>query len=294
MQSAEDHAYPLTIRMSGGQSSPVSPQPPAPIHHGHSRHGSQPPSPGSPTTVTTSNPYAVQRPSPRGISPQRVNRKTTVGSSPLATSPLASVSVRPTRIKAKPEMPTTLPPESVCECFICHSASPYSQQPPPEIPMNQRQELSRLAPTCPSVHLFCLASRIPMSLPLDTTQKSPLTRSILDYFYSTWISEESDSKGPRVQCLNFIPIHPITVTCFDRYLEGESWNKRVCRPLWHAADLRCKLGMEGMYRNCMQDKCSSCFIFNDGFENTIAKYVYKWILKQGSERMLTYARNRVE
>ncbi|KAK3829034.1 MAG: hypothetical protein J3Q66DRAFT_395247 [Benniella sp.] len=280
--------------MSGVQSSPVSfpqqPQPPSPIHHVHSRQGSQPPSPGSLTTVTTGNLYTVQRPSsssgltpsPRGVSPQRHTRKMTAGSSPLATSPLASVSVRPARIKAKPEMPTTLPPESVCECFICHSASPYSQQPPPEIPMNQRQELSRLAPTCPSVHLFCLASRIPMSLPLDTTQKSPLTRSILDYFYSTWISEEHDSKGPRVQCLNFIPIHPITATCFDRYLEGESWNKRVCRPLWHAADLRCKLGMEGMYRNCMQDKCSSCFIFNDGFENTIAKNKYVYLSPNSS------------
>ncbi|KAF9573850.1 hypothetical protein BGW38_008374, partial [Lunasporangiospora selenospora] len=39
-------------------------------------------------------------------------------------------------------------------------------------------------------------------------------------------------------------------------------------------DLRCKLGMEGMYRNCMQDKCAACFIFNDGFENTIAKNRY--------------------
>ncbi|KAF9941403.1 hypothetical protein BGZ65_003700 [Modicella reniformis] len=121
-----------------------------------------------------------------------------------------------------------------------------------------------------------------MSLPLDPTQKSPLTRSILDYFYSTWISDESDVKGPRIQCLNFIPIHPITATCFDRYLEGEIWNKRICRPLWHAADLRCKLGMEGMYRNCMQDKCSSCFIFNDGFENTIAKNKYVYLSPNSS------------
>ncbi|KAG0249244.1 hypothetical protein BG011_009470 [Mortierella polycephala] len=162
-------------------------------------------------------------PSPLGMGPQRTsNRKMTAGSSPLAassplaTSPLATSITRPTKIKPKPEMPTTLPPESVCECFICHAASPYSQQPPPEIPANQRQELSRLAPTCPSIHLFCLASRLPMTLPLDTTQKSPLTRAILDYFYSTWIPDVNDSRGPRVQCLNFIPIHPITASCFDR------------------------------------------------------------------------------
>ncbi|KAG0333662.1 hypothetical protein BG004_000735, partial [Podila humilis] len=182
-----------------------------------------------------------------------------------------SSTTRPTRIKPKPNMPTTLPLESVCECFICHSVSPYSQQPAPEIPSNERQELSRLAPSCPSIHLYCLASRLPMSLPLDPAQKSPLTRSILDYFYSTWIQDEQVQTGPRIQCLNFIPIHPIPATCFDRYLENQSWNKRLCRPLWHAADLRCKLGMEGMYRNCMQDKCASCFIFNDGFENSIAK-----------------------
>ncbi|KAF8940623.1 hypothetical protein EDD21DRAFT_197446 [Dissophora ornata] len=225
-------------------------------------------------------PYTTQRPAsssnltptPMSAGSQRTTpRKMTAGSSPLASSPLASVPARQTRVKPKAEMPTTLPPESVCECFICHSVSPYSQQSPPEIPVNQRQELSRLAPTCPSIHLFCLASRIPMSLPLDANQKSPLTRSILDYFYSTWISDDSDMRGPRVQCLNFIPIHPITASCFDRYLEGQSWNKRICRPLWHAADLRCKLGMEGMYRNCMQDKCASCFIFNDGFEDTISK-----------------------
>ncbi|KAF9996127.1 hypothetical protein BGZ80_010244 [Entomortierella chlamydospora] len=214
-------------------------------------------------------------PSPLGPSAQRTShRKITTGTSPLASSPLASEAIRPTRIKPKPEMPTTLPPESVCECFICHAASPYSQQPPPEIPVNQRQELLRLAPTCPSIHLFCLASRIPMSLPLDPTQKSPLTRSILDYFYSTWISDDTELRAPRIQCLNFIPIHPITASSFDRYLEGQNWNKRICRPLWHAADLRCKLGMEGMYRNCAQDKCSSCFIFNDGFEDTIAKEKY--------------------
>ncbi|ORZ01938.1 hypothetical protein BCR41DRAFT_375174 [Lobosporangium transversale] len=203
-------------------------------------------------------------------------------SSPLASSPLASVSLRPSKIKPKPDMPTTLPPESVCECFICHSVSPYSQQPPPEIPVNQRQELSRLAPTCPSIHLFCLASRIPMSLPLDLNQKSPLTRSILDYFYSTWVTDDDDTRIPRVQCLNFIPIHPITASCFDRYLEGQSWSKRICRPLWHASDLRCKLGMEGMYRNCMQDKCTSCFIFNDGFENTIAKNKYVYLSPNSS------------
>ncbi|KAF8969751.1 hypothetical protein BGZ46_010638 [Entomortierella lignicola] len=213
---------------------------------------------------------------PSPAAPRTSARKMTVGSSPLSSSPLASEAIRPTRIKPKPDMPTTLPPESVCECFICHAASPYSQQAPQDIPVNQRQELLRLAPTCPSVHLFCLASRIPMSLPLDPNQKSPLTRSILDYFYSTWISDDTELRAPRIQCLNFIPIHPITASCFDRYIEGQTWNKRICRPLWHAADLRCKLGMEGMYRNCMQDKCASCFIFNDGFENTIEKdkYVY--------------------
>ncbi|KAF8946667.1 hypothetical protein BGZ47_011663 [Haplosporangium gracile] len=223
-------------------------------------------------------------PSPLGPSPQRTTpRKMTAGSSPLAaSSPLATAHTRPSRIKPKADMPTTLPPESVCECFICHSVSPYSQQPPPEIPMNQRAELSRLGSTCPSIHLFCLASRLPMSLPLDTTQKSPLTRSILDYFYSTWIPDDNEMRGPRVQCLNFIPIHPITASCFDRYLEGQSWNKRVCRPLWHAADLRCKLGMEGMYRNCMQDKCASCFIFNDGYEDAIAKNKYVYLSPNSS------------
>lgn len=230
------------------------------------------------TTNSTNVGYIAQRPpsnasltplSPLGAgTPRTSTRKMTAGSSPLAfSSPLASST--PSKIKPKANMPTTLPLESVCECFICHSASPYSQQPPPEIPANERQELSRLAPTCPSIHLYCLASRLPMSLPLDPEQKSPLTRSILDYFYSTWI--DNSDRGPRIQCLNFIPIHPIPATCFDRYLEGQSWNKRLCRPLWHAADLRCKLGMEGMYRNCMQDKCASCFIFNDGFEDTIAK-----------------------
>ncbi|KAG0283571.1 hypothetical protein BGZ96_012031 [Linnemannia gamsii] len=224
-------------------------------------------------------------PSPLGPSPQRTTpRKMTAGSSPLAaSSPLATAHARPSRIKPKADMPTTLPPESVCECFICHSVSPYSQQPPPEIPMNQRAELSRLGSTCPSIHLFCLASRLPMSLPLDTTQKSPLTRSILDYFYSTWIPDDNEMRGPRVQCLNFIPIHPITASCFDRYLEGQSWNKRVCRPLWHAADLRCKLGMEGMYRNCMQDKCASCFIFNDGYEDAIAKNKYVYLSPNSSQ-----------
>ncbi|KAF9191422.1 hypothetical protein BGZ50_009376 [Haplosporangium sp. Z 11] len=223
-------------------------------------------------------------PSPLGMGPQRTShRKMTAGTSPLAaSSPLATSITRPTKIKPKPEMPTILPPESVCECFICHAASPYSQQPPPEIPANQRQELFRLAPTCPSIHLFCLASRLPMTLPLDTTQKSPLTRAILDYFYSTWIPDVNDSRGPRVQCLNFIPIHPITASCFDRYVEGQSWNKRICRPLWHAADLRCKLGMEGMYRSCMQDKCASCFIFSDGFENTIAKNKYVYLSPHSS------------
>ncbi|KAF8933411.1 hypothetical protein BGZ52_007797 [Haplosporangium bisporale] len=217
-------------------------------------------------TVKYTRPTSSTPSSPLGGTP-RTSRKMTAGSSPLAfSSPLAST---PSKIKPKANMPTTLPLESVCECFICHSASPYSQEAAPEIPANERQELSRLAPTCPSIHLYCLASRLPMSLPLDPAQKSPLTRSILDYFYSTWI-DDSD-RGPRIQCLNFIPIHPIPATCFDRYLEGQSWNKRLCRPLWHAADLRCKLGFEGMYRNCMQDKCASCFIFNDGFEDTIAK-----------------------
>ncbi|KAG9069150.1 hypothetical protein KI688_010045 [Linnemannia hyalina] len=236
--------------------------------------GQRPPSSGSNLT-----------PSPLGASPQRTTpRKMTAGSSPLAaSSPLATAHTRPSRIKPKADMPTTLPPESVCECFICHSVSPYSQEPPPEIPMNQRAELSRLGSTCPSIHLFCLASRLPMSLPLDTTQKSPLTRSILDYFYSTWIPDDNEMRGPRVQCLNFIPIHPITASCFDRYLEGQSWNKRVCRPLWHAADLRCKLGMEGMYRNCMQDKCASCFIFNDGYEDTIAKNKYVYLSPNSSQ-----------
>ncbi|KAF9951551.1 hypothetical protein BGZ72_006951 [Mortierella alpina] len=243
-------------------------------------------------TSTPIAPHSAQRPlsasslTPPVVGPnsQRTShRKMTAGSSPLAvSSPLASSTTRPSRIKPKPEMPTTLPPESVCECFICHSVSPYSQQPPPEIPPNQRQELSRLAPTCPSIHLFCLASRLPMSLPLDPTQKSPLTRSILDYFYSTWISADDDLRGPRIQCLNFIPIHPITASCFDRYVEGQSWNKRICRPLWHAADLRCKLGLEGMYRNCMQEKCASCFIFNDGYENAIAKNKYVYLSPQSS------------
>ncbi|KAI1321768.1 hypothetical protein EDD11_000044 [Mortierella claussenii] len=234
--------------------------------------------PASPSSASTSSPLALTPTTSQKTS----NRKMTAGSSPLASSPLASVPDRPNKINLKPDMPITLPPESVCECFICHSVSPYSQQPPPEIPVNQRQELSRLAPTCPSIHLFCLASRIPMSLPLDANQKSPLTRSILDYFYSTWITNEKDTRVPRVQCLNFIPIHPLTASCFDRYVEGQSWNKRVCRPLWHAADLRCKLGIEGMYRNCMQDKCSSCFIFNDGFENTIAKSKYVYLSANSS------------
>ncbi|KAK3845892.1 MAG: hypothetical protein J3R72DRAFT_418051 [Linnemannia gamsii] len=229
-------------------------------------------------------------PSPLGLTPPRTTtpRKMTAGSSPLAAG-----HSRPSRIKPKADMPTTLPPESVCECFICHSVSPYSQQPPPEIPMNQRAELSRLGSTCPSIHLFCLASRLPMSLPLDPAQKSPLTRSILDYFYSTWISDDNDTRGPRVQCLNFIPIHPITASCFDRYLEGQSWNKRVCRPLWHAADLRCKLGYEGMYRNCMQDKCASCFIFNDGYEDAIAKSKYVYLSPNSSQAHSHLASTRV-
>ncbi|KAF9163765.1 hypothetical protein DFQ26_002140 [Actinomortierella ambigua] len=218
------------------------------------------------------------------------SRKMTVGSSPLAqVTPLMPPG--PIRKAPKPGMPSSLPPESVCECFLCHDLSPYSQNPPPEIPEYQRQDLARLGPTCPSIHLFCLASRLPMSLPLDTTQKTPLARTILDYFYSTWLTNDQGSRGssnnladlgmsssissstsyPRVQCINFIPIHPLTASGFDRYLESLPWSKRVCRPLWMAADVRCKLGMEGMYRNCMQDKCQACFIFNDGFEDTLAK-----------------------
>ncbi|KAG0345059.1 hypothetical protein BG005_001488 [Podila minutissima] len=258
------------------QSNTSTPLPNSFINNNNSTNNS----PNGYTQRPPSTASSLAPPSPLGAgTPQRTSRKMTAGSSPLAfSSPLASSTL--SKIKPKPNMPTTLPLESVCECFICHSASPYSQQPPPEIPANERQELSRLAPTCPSIHLYCLASRLPMSLPLDPAQKSPLTRSILDYFYSTWI-DDSD-RGPRIQCLNFIPIHPIPATCFDRYLEGQSWNKRLCRPLWHAADLRCKLGMEGMYRNCMQDKCASCFIFNDGFEDTIAKNKYVYLSPHSS------------
>ncbi|GJJ70378.1 hypothetical protein EMPS_02727 [Entomortierella parvispora] len=253
-----------------------SPQPPQPSRQSQNPSSS---SLGSVSSMSlqsnTSRPVSansVLPPSPLAPPQRTSHRKMTAGSSPLATSPLAlATPVRPSRIKPKVDMPSSLPPESVCECFLCHTVSPYNQRPPPEILAHQRQELSRLAPTCPSIHLYCLASRLPMTLPLDTTQKSPLTRSILDYFYSTWIPDELDQRGPRVQCLNFIPIHPLTASSFDRYLESQSWDKRVCRPLWHATDLRCKLGLEGMYRNCMQDKCDSCFIFNDGYEHLLSK-----------------------
>ncbi|KAF9431698.1 hypothetical protein BGZ76_011813 [Entomortierella beljakovae] len=330
MQAVQEPSYPLSVR---NQSNPVPRIPPRPdqaIGAYIPMNAQQPPtsvptqyqndilpqptkqfsssSNGSTKSLSSQSntSYAPPPPSTSNLNPsmgnntQRTsNRKMTAGSSPLTSSPLASEVLSPgLRIKPKPEMPTTLPPESVCECFICHAASPYSSQPPPVIPVNQRQELSRLAPTCPSIHLFCMASRIPMSLPLDATQKSPLTRSILDYFYSTWISDDSDIRAPRIQCLNFIPIHPITASCFDRYIEGLPWNKRICRPLWHAADIRCKLGMEGMYRNCMQDKCSSCFIFNDGFENTIAKahdyMVASRVQTAGSNSDLSESDNKVQ
>ncbi|KAG0045260.1 hypothetical protein BGZ83_009503 [Gryganskiella cystojenkinii] len=246
-----------------------------------------------PSSRPTSGVIGNLPPSPLAPPQRTSHRKMTAGSSPLATSPLTTsplatsplataTPVRPSRIKPKADMPTTLPPESVCECFLCHSVSPYNQTPPPEIPVHQRQELSRLAPTCPSIHLYCMASRLPMTLPLDTTQKSPLTRSILDYFYSTWIPDDLDQRGPRVQCVNFIPIHPLTASSFDRYLECQPWNKRLVRPLWHATDLRCKLGMEGMYRNCMQDKCASCFIFNDGYEHLLTKNKYVYLSPHSS------------
>ncbi|KAF9103651.1 Heat shock 70 kDa protein 12A [Mortierella sp. AM989] len=122
--------------------------------------------------------YAIQKPpstsnsttSPTGNGTQRPSqRKMAAGTSPLTSSPLASEALRPsTRIKPKPEMPTTLPPESVCECFICHAASPYSQQPPPEIPVNQRHELLRdkyvyLSPNSSRAHDHLIASRAPTS-----------------------------------------------------------------------------------------------------------------------------------
>ncbi|KAG0365657.1 hypothetical protein BGZ54_006343 [Gamsiella multidivaricata] len=40
--------------------------------------------------------------------------------------------------------------------------------------------------------------------------------------------------------------------------------------------------MEGMYRNCMQDKCAGCFIFNDGFESVIAKNKHIYLSSNSS------------